>query len=123
MRQPRRQRMRFQVIDRDQRLAGGGGNGLGRGEADEDAADQPRPRRCRHAVEIGKGKARFLHCRLDDVVEMGDVGARRQFGYDAAIGLVLVDLRPHDIGEDFPLAVAGARHDGRGGLVAARFDS
>ena len=50
--EPRGQRMRFQMIDRDQRLVVRKRDRLGRGQPDDDAADQARarpPRRRRRA--------------------------------------------------------------------------
>ena len=41
--QPRGERMRFQMIDRDQRLLADQRDRLGGGQADDDAADQSRP--------------------------------------------------------------------------------
>ena len=49
--EPRRERVRFQMIDRDQRLVVGQRDRLGRGQADDDAADQAGPGRGGDAVE------------------------------------------------------------------------
>jgi hypothetical protein len=43
--QPRGERMAFEVIDGEQRLAMGERDGLGHGEADDDAAQEARPAR------------------------------------------------------------------------------
>ena len=43
--------------------------------------------------------------------------------HHAAVAAVLLPLRPHDVGQDAPVAVGRARHHGRGRLVAARLDA
>ena len=56
--QPRGQRMRFQMIDRDQRLVLHQRDGLGGGQADDDAADQPGAGGGGDAVEVVKAACR-----------------------------------------------------------------
>ncbi|GLS21040.1 hypothetical protein GCM10007874_40570 [Labrys miyagiensis] len=51
------------------------------------------------------------------------MGARGDLGHHTAIGGMLGDLRQHDIGEDLPLAVLVAQHDGGGRFIAGGFDA
>ena len=54
VRQPRRKRMGFEMIDRDQRLSRGQRQRLGRRQPHHHAADQPRPSRGRHRVDLSE---------------------------------------------------------------------
>ena len=74
--EPRRERMRLQVIDRDQRLVVGKRDRLGRGQADDDAADQAGPGGRGNAVERVERHLRLGHGLGDDVIERLDMGAR-----------------------------------------------
>ncbi len=121
--EPRRERVRLQVIHRDQRLVVGERDGLGRGQADNDAADQARPGRGGDAVERRERHLRLRHGLGDDGIERLDMGARRDLRHHAAEFGVLADLRQHDVGQNPPLAVLGPLDQGRGGLVAGRLDA
>src|SRR5579872_2336256 len=61
------------------------------------------------------------------MVEVADMGARRELGHHTAIRRVLVELAAHDIGEDAALAggraVRDALDDRRRGLVATGLDA
>ncbi|MFM2444222.1 MAG: hypothetical protein RJB09_1408, partial [Pseudomonadota bacterium] len=55
--QARGERMRLEMINRDERFLRRQGQCLAEGEANDHAADQSRSRRRRHAVEIGQPQA------------------------------------------------------------------
>ena len=121
--QPRRQRMGFEVIDGDQRLAERGGQRLGGGQPDQHAPDQAGAGRGGDGIDIAQRDAGLAAGLGDDVVEIAHMGARRQFGHDAAKGGVFIQLRAHDIGNDHAPAGIVAHNDGRGGFVAAGLDA
>ncbi|MEZ5983842.1 MAG: hypothetical protein R3C54_16190 [Parvularculaceae bacterium] len=58
----------------------------------------------------------------DHQIDAFDMRARRDFGYDAAIGPMRLDLAPDDIGEDLTRAVRAPADDRRRRVVAARLD-
>ena len=97
--QPGGQRMAFEMVDRHQRLPRRRGHRLGRHQPDDQAADKAGTGRRRDGIdlaEIGPGIERGL----DDAVQRLDMGARRDFGHDAAKGRMLLDLAEHDIGQN-----------------------
>jgi hypothetical protein len=117
--QPRRQRMAFEVVDREEGQAARGGDALRRHHADDHAADQARPRRRRDAVEIAEPESGLLERAPDDAVDRLQMGAGRDLWHDAAVGAVFLQLGIDDVRAD------GARivDDRRRGLVAARLDA
>ena len=121
--EPRGQRVRLEMVDRHQRLAGDQRDRLGGGQPHDHAADQAGPGGGGDAVEIGEAHARLLHRLRDDQVERLDVGARGDLRHHAAERRVLLDLRQHDVGAD----AAGPGHrpldHRRRGLVAGRLDA
>ncbi len=119
----RGQRMGFQMVHRDERLAGGQRDRLRRGEPDDDTADQPRPGRGGDAVEIAQGDAGFRQRALDDAVQHLDMGAGGDFRHHAAIGRMVVDLREHHIRQYLADAALTAAHHRRGGFVAGGLDT
>ena len=121
--EPRRERMRFEMIDGDQRLVVHQRDRLGRGQPDDEPADQARPGGRGDAVERIEGKLRFRHRRGDDVVERLDMGAGGDLGHHAAEFGVLADLRENDVGQNPAAAVRGPLDQGRGRLVAGRLDA
>lgn len=92
VRQAGREGMAFEVVDGDEGDFLGGGNGFARHHADHDAADQPWAAGGGDAVELFKFEFCFVHGGLDEGVKVIDVGARGEFGYDAAKGFVLFEL-------------------------------
>jgi hypothetical protein len=115
--------MTLEVVDRHQRLAGRPRDRLGGHQPDDQPADQARPGGRGNRIDlverhIGAGE-RFL----DQPVQRLDMRARRDLRHDAAIGAVFVELRQHDVGEDFAAAVLMARDDGSRRLVAASFNA
>ncbi len=80
----RRQRMRFEMIDRDKRRAMHQRDRLRRRQPDDDAADQARAGRGRDAAERRIADPGLLHRRFDDAVEQVDMGARGDLRHHAA---------------------------------------
>ncbi len=119
----RGQRVRLEMIDRDQRLLGDQRDRLGGGEPDDDAADQPGPGGDRDAVELAERQPGIVHRLGDDHVERLDMGARRDLRHHAAEGRVLVDLRQHDIGQNLARPGLEPLDHRRRGLVAGRLDA
>jgi hypothetical protein len=91
--EPRRQRVRFEMVHRHQRLLVDQRDGLGGGEPDDHAADQAGAGRGRDPVEGLKWKLGLAHCLGNDVVERLDRGARGDLRHDAAEHRVLARLR------------------------------
>ena len=87
--EPRRQRMRLEVVDRHQRLVGDHRDRLGGGQPDDDTADQARARGRRHAVDRADRKVGVRQRLGDDPVERLDMRARRDLRHHAAERRVL----------------------------------
>jgi hypothetical protein len=118
-----RQGVRFQMIDRDQGLAGGEREPLRGNQTDHDAADQARSGSRRYGVHVGKGEARFVK-RLDDhTVQQLDMGAGGDFRDHAPVGPMGRGLAEHHVGQDRARSGRDAAHDRGRGLVAAGFDA
>ena len=117
------ERMRLQMIDRDQRQLVHERQSLGGRDADQQAADQPRPGRHRHSVKLVQADTRLAHSLGNDLVEALHVRPRGNLRHHAAVAAVLLPLRAHDVGQDAPAPVRGTRHDRRRRLVAARLDA
>ena len=99
-REPGRQGVRLQMIDRDERLSGRQRNALPCHQSDQDPADEARTRRCGDAVEVLRRKARFGQRAADERVDDLDMGARGDLRHDAAEGGVSRDLTHHFVGKD-----------------------
>ena len=121
--EPHRERMRLQVIDRDQRLLGYERDRLGGGEPDDHAADQPGPGGGRDPVELGEAHAGCGHRLGDDQVERFDMGARGDLRHHPAEGGVCLDLREHHVGADDARPGVRPLHHCRRGLIAGRLDA
>ncbi len=121
--EPRRQRMRLEMIDSDERLLVGERDGLGGGESDNDAADQAGPGGGSDAVERGEGRLRLLHRFGYDAVERFDMGAGGNLRHHAAKLGMLADLRQYDVGQNPPLAVGAALDHGGRRFIACGFDA
>ena len=119
----RGQRMRFEMVDRHERLGGGERQRLAGGEPDDDAADQAGPGGGRDAVEIGEFHLRLGERPRDDRVDDLDMGARGDLRHHAAEGGMFGDLAQHLVRQDFAAAVRPAADHGRRRLVAGRLDS
>ncbi len=115
--QTRAERMAFEVIDRDQRLARRMRQRLAGDEPDHHPADQPRPRRRRDRIDIGQRNASIGQRRRDQRAQHLDMRARGDFGHHAAIRPVRRLLPRKPVRQD--TAIRG--DEGGGGFVAARF--
>jgi hypothetical protein len=115
--------MRFQVVDRDQRLVVDQRDGFRRGQTDDDAADQARPCGCGNAVQCAERDLRLAHRRGDDRIQRLDVGAGRDLRHDAAECCMFLDLREHDVRQDAAPPVLGPFDQGGSGFVAGGFDA
>ena len=113
--QPRRQRVAFEMVDRDQRLAGGERQALAGEQRDHDATDQPGAGGGGDRVDLRDVDAGFVDHPADQAGQDLDMGAGGDFRDDAAIGLVGGVLADDRVGEDPPVAA-----DDRGGAVVAR---
>ncbi len=121
--EPRGQRMRLEMIDRDQRFLAHQRDRLGGGQPHDHAADQPGPGGGGDAVEAGEAAPGLLHRLADDQVERLDMGARRDLRHHPAIGPMLRHLAEHHIGKDLARPRRNPAHDGGRGLVATRFQA
>ena len=117
--QPGRERVAFEVVHRQQRLARGHRQRLGTDEAHHHPADQPRPGCRGDGVEIIECHARFTHHLFEHGREPLSMGARGDFGDDPAIGRVFGLLTGDCLRDNRPVTA----HQRHGGLVAARFDA
>ena len=123
MRQPGGERMRFQMIDRDEGHAEPERDGLAHGDADDQAADQPRARRRGHRVDRIETELGLRQRLADRGIEQLDMGACGDLRHHAAIGRMQVELRAHHARQDLAAAVFVPPHQRRRGLVAARLDA
>ena len=121
--QARDQRVRLEMVDGDQRLAGRQRDSFARHQADEHAADQSGSGRGGDAVEIARPDAGAFERASDQRVDDFDMGARGDFRHDAAISGMGRDLAHHLVGKDFAGSVGPEFDDRRGGLVAGGLDS
>ena len=122
--EPRGQRMRFQMVDRDQRLVVHQRDCFGRGQPDDHAADQAGSGGRGDAVEGGERHLRLAHRLCDDGIERLDMGAGGDFRHDAAEFGMFADLRQDDIGQDAAAPPSRSPLDHGGGrFVAGRFDA
>ena len=102
------ERVRFQVIDRNQRQLVHQRHRFGGRDPDQQAANQSRPGRHRHASKVGERHTGLAQSPCYDLVETLHMRAGGDLRHHAAIAAVLFPLRPHDVGQDAPAAV-GAR--------------
>ncbi len=112
--QARAERMAFEMVDRDQRLAGRERETLAGEQADHHPADQARPGGRGDAIDLGNFNIGFAQHLADQAGKDIDMGARGNFGDNAAERAVRFILADHRLGEDLP--VAGHQ---RGGAVVA----
>src|SRR6185437_3479411 len=121
--EPRGERMRFQMIDRNQRLALYQRNRFRGGQPDDHAADQPGAGSGGDAIDHVVATIGLAHGLADDEVEHLDMGAGGNLWHHAAESGMLADLRQYDIGQDLAASVVGTLdHSGRS-LVTGRLDA
>src|SRR5262249_12259251 len=121
--QPRRQGMRFKVIDGNQRFVLHKRDRLRGGQAYDHAADKPGSRGCGNSIDRIIVAARLPHGVGDHDVERFHVGARCNLRHYPAKSSVLADLRQHNIGQNSAAAILQSFNDRGGGLVARRLDA
>ncbi len=101
----RRQRMRLEMVDSEERLADRDRDPLGRHQPDQHASDQARSRRRRDAVEISRRHPRLRERARDQQVDDLDMGARRDLRHNPAVGRMSRNLTHHFVGQDLTRAV------------------
>src|SRR6476619_458832 len=87
------ERMAFEMIDGDERFAGGQRDRLRGGQADDDAADEAGPGGRGDGVDVGEAEPRIAERRGDYAVERLDMGAGGDLGNDTAEDGMSVGLR------------------------------
>ncbi len=112
------QRVRFQMIDGAEGLARRQAQNLAGGKANQHTADQAGAGRRRNAIKITEPDIRALERPPDEMIEIFNMGTRRDFRHDAAIRSVQRNLAHHFIGENLTAAARSAAHDGGCRLVA-----
>ena len=117
--QKRGENVAVEMVDGVERLIEGEGERFGGGHADDEAADQAGAARDGDAVNAAQRRAGAAERVLDGCREQGDVLAAGDLGDDAAVfGVEFVLVGGH-AGEH----VAAVADQGRGGVVARRFDT
>ena len=109
----------LKVVDAQQRQVGAQRQALRVVHADQQRTDEARSARYGDGVHGGQRRGGLRQGLVHDRRNGLHVGARGQFGEDAAVAGVQLDLRGDDVGEDF----ASVAHDGRRRLVAGGLDT
>src|SRR5208337_1114144 len=109
----------FEVVDGGERQIMDKRNRLRSHETRKQAADEPWPCGRGDAIQIAKPKVGFCESRLDQPVEHLHVSASRDLGHDAAIGLMILELRPHNIRKGNAIACEIAPYNCSGSFIAA----
>ena len=117
--EPRRERMAFEMVDRDQRLARGERQPLAGEQRDHHAANQARARRRGNRVDFREGQLRLIQHAPNEAGQDLDMGSGGDLRHNAAIGLVRPRLSDDGLREDAP--IAGDQR--RGAVVARRFQA
>ncbi len=116
-RQARGERVRLQVVHRDERQPARQRRALGEAGADDQPADQPRAGGGGDAGEVGVTDARFAHHAADQVGQLGKMRARGDFRHHSAIGCV-AGLAAHRLGENLSICIEHCRC----GVIAGGLD-
>lgn len=106
------------VIDGDERFVQSGGESLCIGDADKECAGEAGALGDGDGVYVGELQIGLREGFADYGDDLAEVFAGGEFGDDAAVFLVDVDLRGDDVGKD----VEAVGDDGGGGFVAGGFD-
>ena len=117
--QPRAERMAFEMVDGDERLAGGEAEPLAGEQGDHHPTDQARAGGGGDGVDLANGDVGLGQHLADEAGQDLDMGAGSDFRHhpaERAVRLILADDR---LGED--LAIAG--HQRRGAVVARGFEA
>ncbi len=123
VREPRRERVGFEMVHGDEGLARHQRQRLAGREPDHHPADEPRPRRRGDAVEVGQLHPRLVEGAAHDVIEPLEMGARRDFGNDAAERRVFLDLAVDLVRQDLAAPARPQGHDRGRGFVAGGLNS
>ncbi len=120
--QARSQRVAFEMVDGDERLAGGPGDPLRRHRADDQPADQAGTGGSRDAIDLGEVDASLAERQRHQGIEMVEMRPRGDLRHDPAIGRVLGQLGVDQVRPD--LRARRWRRDNRSRrLVAAGFEA
>jgi len=117
--QPRAERMAFEMVDRDQRLARGQRQRLAGDQPDHHPADQTRPGGGGDRIDRVEPEARVRQRRFDQGREMLDMSPRGDFRHHPAIRRMRRLLASEAMREDAAVAV----DDRCRGLVTTRFQA
>ena len=115
--QPRAQRMAFEVVDRDERLARRQGEPLARQQPDHHAADQSRPRGRGDRVDVGNRQIGLGEHLPHEIGQHFDMCARGDFGHHPAERPMPLGLSDDRLREDLPVG----RDERRRAVVAGGF--
>ena len=120
-RQARRQRMRFKMVQRNERLARSKCHSFGRRQPDSDTAHEPRPRSDSNPVNIPQSHPRIRKRTHDDGLDELHMRTRRNFRNNPAIGTMRIELASDHVRQDFARSRHCTAHHGCGCFVAACF--
>ena len=116
------QRVTFEVVDSDKRLAGTPGDRLRHHRADNQTSDQTGARGSGHSIDLGQHDIGLGERAVDHSIEMIEMRPRSNLGYDTTKRRMFDELRPKLIGQ-YPRTLRGRGNNCRGGLVAAGFNA
>ena len=116
---PRAERMAFEVIDREQRLARRQRQPLAGKQRHHHAADQARAGRRGDGIDVADRRLGVSQHAPDQIGQDLDVRPRGDLRNHAAVGLMRGILADHRLREDAPIA----RHQRRRAVVAGGFES
>lgn len=109
----------FEMIDADEGLGGDEAEGFGVGESDEEGANESGSFGDGDGVEIRESALGAIERFANNRHDGAEMFAGGEFGYDAAVLAVSVELRGDDGAQD----VAAVGNDRRGGFVTRGFDA
>ncbi len=109
----------FQVVDWHERLAEFGGQDLAVRYSHQERTDEAGPLGHADSIDVSKIEARLEKRLAHDGNDLPQVLARGEFGNNAAVLAVNVELRGDDARQD----LAPIHDDCRGGFVTRRLDS
>lgn len=113
--------MTFHVVDAEEGLAGGGGEAFSVSEADEKRGREAGTAGGGEGGDVIEGDSGVIECLLNERTNMLGVIAAGNFGDNAAVFAMDLDLRRDERSEELG-CVALAANNGDGGFVAGGFD-
>jgi len=117
------QRVTFEVVDRDERLAGAPSDPLRHHRADNQTADKTGAGGSGYSVDLGQRDIGFGERAVDHSIEMIEMRPRGNLRYDTTKRRMFDELRPKLIGHYPRTTLRGRGNNCRGGLVAAGFNA